>query len=79
MDKPARTAVTPTGREVGFGDEDIIVSKTDLKGHITAVNQSAEQTGTAAAQVLDSANNIVAQSESLRKEAENFLEVIRTG
>jgi len=28
----------PTGREVFFGDEDIIVSKTDLKGRITYAN-----------------------------------------
>lgn len=34
-----RTAIQPTGREVFFGDEEIIVSKTDLKGHITYANE----------------------------------------
>lgn len=31
-------AILPTGREIHFGDEEIIVSKTDLKGHITYAN-----------------------------------------
>ncbi len=30
--------ITPSGREVFFGDEEIIVSKTDLKGRITYAN-----------------------------------------
>lgn len=30
--------VSPTGRETGFGEEDIIVSKTDEKGRITYAN-----------------------------------------
>lgn len=34
----SRPTVTPTGREVHFGVEEIIVSKTDLKGHITYAN-----------------------------------------
>jgi PAS domain S-box-containing protein len=32
------TAITPTGREVPFGEEELIVSKTNLKGHITYAN-----------------------------------------
>lgn len=39
--RPPRTArprVTPTGIERPFGDDEIIVSKTDLTGHITYVN-----------------------------------------
>lgn len=30
--------ITPTGRETGFPEDDIIVTKTDLKGHITYAN-----------------------------------------
>lgn len=30
--------IAPTGREVGFGDDELIVTKTDLKGHITYAN-----------------------------------------
>lgn len=33
-----RPAITPTGREVTFGTEEIIVSKTDVRGRITYVN-----------------------------------------
>ena len=29
---------TPNGREISFGENEIIVSKTDLKGHITYTN-----------------------------------------
>jgi PAS domain S-box-containing protein len=32
-------AVVPTGRELTFGEDEIIVSKTDLKGRITYANQ----------------------------------------
>jgi PAS domain S-box-containing protein len=35
-----KKAITPTNVEVSFSDEDIIVSKTDLKGRITYVNQT---------------------------------------
>jgi PAS domain S-box-containing protein len=34
----SKYAVTPTGRESSFGEEEIIVSKTDLKGRITYAN-----------------------------------------
>ena len=33
-----KSSVTPTGREAIFRDDEIIVSKTDLKGHITYAN-----------------------------------------
>jgi len=36
----ARTKIVPTGRERTFGEDDIIVSKTDLKGIITYANQT---------------------------------------
>lgn len=34
----AKAAIVPTGRESPFGEEELLVSKTDLKGHITYVN-----------------------------------------
>jgi PAS domain S-box-containing protein len=34
----ARTAIKPTGVERPFGEEELIVSKTNLKGHITYAN-----------------------------------------
>jgi PAS domain-containing protein len=34
----ARTATTPTGRERTFGEDEIIVSKTDVTGKITYAN-----------------------------------------
>ncbi|MGE3936657.1 MAG: PAS domain-containing protein [Rhodospirillaceae bacterium] len=34
----AAAEITPTGRECPFGDEELIVTKTDLKGHITYAN-----------------------------------------
>jgi len=39
----ARAAVKPTGRESHFGQEEIIVSKTDLKGRITYANHVFER------------------------------------
>ncbi len=33
-----RQATPPSGRETHFGDEELIVSKTDLKGHLTYAN-----------------------------------------
>lgn len=34
----AKQIIKPTGRESHFGDDEIIVSKTDLKGHLTYTN-----------------------------------------
>ena len=34
----AAAAIKPTGRECPFGEEELIVSKTNLKGHITYAN-----------------------------------------
>jgi len=39
----ARPKVIPTGKEIAWNDEDIIVSKTDLKGKITYANNVFEQ------------------------------------
>ena len=35
----ARTSVLPTGREISFAEDEIIVSKTDLTGRITYANR----------------------------------------
>lgn len=35
----ANQSITPSGREVRFGDDEIIVSKTNLKGHIAYCNR----------------------------------------
>lgn len=35
----SRLSITPTGKEQFFGEEEIIVSKTDLRGRITYVNE----------------------------------------
>lgn len=35
----AKMRIEPTGKERCFGDDEIIVSKTDLKGHITYANR----------------------------------------
>src|SRR5579871_2355063 len=34
-----KTTVIPTNHEVTFGDDEIIVSKTDIKGHIQYANE----------------------------------------
>ena len=34
----ARTTIKPTGIECPFGEEELIVSKTNLKGHISYAN-----------------------------------------
>src|SRR3569833_1433082 len=34
----AAASINPTGREVPFSEEELIVSKTNLKGHITYAN-----------------------------------------
>jgi PAS domain S-box-containing protein len=39
----ARAAIQPTGIERSFGEEEIIVSKTNLKGHITYANEVFER------------------------------------
>ena len=39
MQQFAIETITPTNEEVTFADTEIIVSKTDLKGHLTYVNR----------------------------------------
>jgi PAS domain S-box-containing protein len=53
-------AVVPTGREIRFGDEEIIVSKTDLKGHITYANSVfVKASGFTEAELLGKPHNII--------------------
>jgi PAS domain S-box-containing protein len=57
-------AIVPTGREIHFGDEEIIVSKTDLKGHITYANHVFMRvSGYTEAELLGKAHNIIRHPE----------------
>jgi PAS domain S-box-containing protein len=54
------TLVQPTGRERTWGEEDIIVSKTDLKGHITYANLTfLEVSGYSEEELLGKPHNII--------------------
>lgn len=53
-------AVEPTGREVTFGDDEVIVSKTDPTGRITYVNQVFKQiAGYSEAELLGQPHSII--------------------
>jgi len=50
----------PNGREIHFGDEEIIVSKTDLKGRITYANDVfAKVSGYSEAELLGKPHNLI--------------------
>lgn len=52
--------LVPTGREVTFGDEEIIVSKTDLKGRITYANTVfCRVAGYSQAELLGQPHNLI--------------------
>ncbi len=52
--------ILPTGREIRFGDEDLIVSKTDVKGRITYVNRTfMSVAGYAEHELLGQPHNII--------------------
>jgi PAS domain S-box-containing protein len=52
--------IVPTGRENHFGNEEIIVSKTDLKGHITYANEVfARVSAYSSAEMLGKAHNLI--------------------
>ena len=52
--------IVPSGREVHFGDEEIIVSKTDLKGRITYANDVfAKVSGYSEAELLGKPHNLI--------------------
>jgi PAS domain-containing protein len=55
-----KQAVAPTGREVRFGDDEIIVSKTDVKGKITYANDVfLKVAGYTEAEVLGQPHNFI--------------------
>lgn len=56
----ARRQVMPTGREVFFDPDDIIVSKTDLQGRITYANRTfLEVSGFAEAELIGQPHSII--------------------
>lgn len=56
----ARPSVAPTGREVSFDEEQIIVSKTDLRGVITYANDVFQQvSGYSEAELLGEPHNLI--------------------
>lgn len=59
-----KLAVAPTGREVRFGDDEIIVSKTDLKGIITYANDVfLKVAGYTEAEILGQPHNAIRHPE----------------
>lgn len=55
-----RPEIRPTGVERTFAENDIIVSKTDLKGHITYANEVfVEVSGYSEEELLGAAHNII--------------------
>ena len=56
----SRPPITPTGRETSFGIEEILVSKTDLKGKITYANDVfVRVSGYSEAELLGAPHNIL--------------------
>ncbi len=54
------TNIVPSGREIHFGKEDIIVSKTDLKGRITYANHIFRQVaGYSEAELIGKPHNLI--------------------
>lgn len=67
MSAPLLQKPTPTGREVSFGDNEIIVSKTDLKGHITYTNDIFQRvSGYTEAEILGQPHNVIRHPEMPR-------------
>ncbi len=55
-----KQAIPPSGREARFGDDEIIVSKTDLKGHITYANDVFRRvSGYTEAELLGKPHNLI--------------------
>lgn len=56
--------IAPTGQEIRFGDEEVIVSKTDLKGVITYANEVfVRVSGYSEKELLNEAHNIIRHPE----------------
>lgn len=55
-----KLAVPPSGREVSFGQDELIVSKTDLKGHITYANHVFQRvSGYTEAELVGQPHNLI--------------------
>ncbi len=73
-------AALPTGHEVRFGDEELIVSKTDLKGRITYVNRTFMQiAGYAENELLGQPHNIIRHPDMPRSVFRYLWDTIQTG
>ena len=76
----ALNPTAPTGRERYLGADDIIVSKTDLKGHITYANRTfLEIAGYTEDEVLGVAHNLVRHPEMPRCVFAILWEIIQGG
>jgi PAS domain S-box-containing protein len=74
------TLVQPTGREQTWGEEDIIVSKTDLKGIITYANLTFLQvSGYTEEELLGKAHNIIRHPDMPRCVFKLLWDTIGTG
>ena len=73
-------AVPPTGREVRFGDEELIVSKTDTKGRITYVNRTFMTiAGYSEAELLGQPHNIIRHPDMPRSVFRYLWDTIQAG
>lgn len=55
-----KQSVPPSGREVSFGENELIVSKTDLKGHITYANDVFQRvSGYSEAELMGQPHNLI--------------------
>jgi len=60
MPRMSRPRVIPTGREITFGEDEIIVSKTDLKGKITYANEVFQRvSGYSEQELLGQPHNLI--------------------
>lgn len=76
----ARPTVQPTGREISFGDDEIIVSKTDLKGHITYANDVfLRVSGYTEAEILGQPHNVIRHPDMPRCVFKLLWDTIRGG
>lgn len=76
----ARTTVVPTGRVVTFGEEEIIVSKTDLRGHITYANDVFMRvSGYSEAELIGAGHNILRHPAMPRCVFKLLWDVIQSG
>ncbi|WP_321394888.1 PAS domain-containing protein [Emcibacter sp.] len=76
----SRPSVSPTGQERTFGENEIIVSKTDLKGKITYMNQLFEElSGFTRTELLGQPHNIIRHPDMPRSIFDLAWETIKQG